>query len=177
MNGIFQKVGRNVVNLQRLEARFKLLQSMHLDAPLRKVATAMEKKRESLERRTLGPLTHEAVDKLFPEESPQGEFADLTTEVWITISLGIEGGQELKKDMRAQLKKLVDDRNLLIHHMFGGFDPRSADSCAALEARLDEQRAHILEVFRWVQEMVGLIHDHAKELKTSAHEIINPKGS
>jgi hypothetical protein len=174
---IFQKVGRNVVNLQRLEARFKVLQSMYLDAPLRKAAEAIEKQRGSIGRRTLGPLTHEAVDKLFPEESPQGEFADLTTEVWVTTSLGIEGGQDLKNDMRAQLKKLVDDRNQLVHHMFGGFDPSSVESCSALEARLDEQRVHISEVFRWVDEMVSLIPEHAAEMKKHADEILNPKDS
>ena len=89
----------------------------------------------------------------------------------------MEGGRDLKRDMRAQLKKLVDDRNQLIHHMFGGFDPRSAESCAALETKLDAQRTGIEEVFRWVEDTIELIREHADEMKKNAPEILNPKAS
>jgi hypothetical protein len=173
---IFQKVGRNVVNLQRLEAKFKLLQAMNFSAPISKISEAIEKRRKSLAYQTLGPLTHEAIDNLFPSQSSQGEFANLTTEVWISTTLQFEGDNELREQIRVQLKKLVDDRNQLIHKMFGGFDPGSAESCSALEARLDDQRLHIVEVFRWIQEVIELIPEHMESLKYM-HEMSNPQDS
>ena len=62
---------------------------------------------------------------------------------------------EAREEMRSQLQKLVEDRNQLIHHMFGGFDPRSSESCLNLEAKLDAQRLHINEVFAWVEEIAA----------------------
>ena len=170
-NAILLKVGRNVANLQQLEVRFKALQSIHLNAPMTKITDAIRKHKEAIARQTLGPLTHETVDKLFPEQSPQAQFDDLTTEAWITSTLAFEGNEALKRNMRTQLKRLVDDRNQLIHHMFGGFDPRSAESCSALELKLDAQRTHIAEVFRWVDEIIDLMRQYIAELKKKEQEL------
>src|SRR5688572_16939882 len=118
---IFRKVGRNIVNLQRLECRLKVLLSLYVDAPLSKLPEALKKRRDALARQTMGPLTHEMVDRLIPDTSPQGAFELLATEYWVSVSLGLEGDENQRRELRSSLRRLVDDRNELVHHMFGGF--------------------------------------------------------
>ena len=162
-NRIFCKVGRNVVNLQRLEIRLKGILSVFVDAPLSKLPKIIERRSEVLMRQTMGPLTHEIVDRLIPEPHPQGTFEHLATEFWINVSVRMEADVDLRRELKAKLKKLVDDRNELVHHMFGGFDPRSVESCAQLELRLDDQRSQISEVFNWVEELGCLVKEHAAQ--------------
>jgi hypothetical protein len=164
-DSIFRKVGRNVVNLQRLEQRFKTLLSLSIDAPLSKLPHALEKRREGLVRQPMGPLTHEVIDRLLPKASPQGAFEDLATEIWINVSIGLEGDENMRRELRANLKRLVNERNDLVHHMFGGFDPRSQESGSALEQKLDAQRAHIDEVFQLVEQLMSTYREHMLDVK------------
>jgi len=163
-NSIFQKVGRNVVNLQRLERRFKELQSLQVNAPAKAIQHALEARKHFLAKQTLGPLTQQTVDSFFPTEHPQSQFDNLITVLWFTFSIQVEEGQ--RESLRSQLREVVAERNDLIHHMFGGFDPGSEESCAALEAKLDAQSAHITEVFRWAQEISDAVLEHVAELAT-----------
>jgi hypothetical protein len=151
---IFRKVGRNVVNLQRLEQRFKTLLSLYLDTPLSKLSETLETRREAFARLPMGALTHELIDRLVPESSPQGEFEGLVTQVWFSISIGIEGDEKMRRELRANLKRLVDERNALVHHMFCGFDPRSEEACSGIEQMLDAQSAHVEQVFNWVEPLI-----------------------
>jgi hypothetical protein len=164
-NSIFQKVGRNVVNLQILEWKLKKLQVFQLDGPLKDVPRTVHDRDQRLSRKMLGPITHEMVESLFPASHPQSEFENLTTEIWVSHSMRISGGAEAKEEIRSQLHRLVEDRNQLIHHMFGGFDPRSAESCLNLEARLDAQRARINQVFAWVEELAAGVLEQIEKLK------------
>jgi hypothetical protein len=162
---IFRKVGRNVVNLQRIEQMLKLILAHYVDGPLKHVPEALKKRREALARQPMGPLTHEVVDRLIPDTSPQGEFELLATEVWISSSLVLEGNADLRRELKTNLKKLVDDRNELVHHMFGGFDLSSEKSCAQLEERLESQHQQISQAFLWVEQMRGLLKEHLSSLE------------
>jgi hypothetical protein len=164
-NTIFQKVGRNVVNLQRLEQRFKQLQALQVSAPAKVFEQALDSRKKALAKQTLGALTQQAVDNFIPAERAQSQFDNLITELWLTFSIQLEEG--VAQSLRTQLKEVVDERNELIHHMFGGFDPQSAESCAALEAKLDGQSAHITEVFRCVQEISDEVREHIADLSAN----------
>jgi hypothetical protein len=169
-DSIFRKVGRNVVNLQRLEQSFKMLLSLQVNEPLSKLPDALKKRREALARQPLGPLTYEMIDRLLPETSPQGEFEDLATEIWISVWIGLSEDENTRRELRATLKHLVDERNELVHHMFGGFDPDSQESCSKLEQRLDAQRAHIGEVFQLVERLIATHRKLLLDAKTWAED-------
>ena len=167
---IFRKVGRNVVNLQRIERMLKLVLLHYVEAPLKKLPDALKKRREELARQPMGPITHEVVDRLIPDSSPQGAFELLATEVWVSFSLVLEGNADLRHELKTNLKKLVDERNDLIHHMFGGFDPSSEESCAQLEERLDAQHNQISEASRWVEQMNSLLREHLSNLEAQLQD-------
>lgn len=170
-----QKIGRNVVNFQKMEAMLKfILTATNFAAPISKVQAHLEGQAKHLRNKPMGVLVEGAAKALHSElpEAPSD-----TKEIWVrhvfTLS---EGGAELR-DWRREMKRVVRERNTLIHKMLSSWDPSSLESCRTLCEALDAQRERILPAYEHLESVAKAIREShlemAQELDTLVASFLN----
>ena len=164
-NETLRKVGRNVVNFQKIEGMLR-----HLLAHGNVKGCASELKRlkaqrvASLAKQSMGRLADAFTKSTYsrradPDAGPEG-----LSEAWVFFSFEVESDEEYAKEKKRALKVVVEERNKLIHQMLAHFNPSSLESCKKLSAELDDQNAKIIPEYKFIQSMVGALNDDHKEL-------------
>ena len=93
-------------------------------------------------------------------------------ELWVSHSLNLsESGSDIK-EWRREMRRIVKERNRLIHHMLVSFDPRSTESCHVLSVELDEQRERIRQSYEHLESLVTAIRDAHRDLAENVDEIV-----
>jgi hypothetical protein len=165
-----QKIGRNVVNFQKMEAMLKfVLTFSNFSAPISKMQEHLETQFRRLRRKSMGNLVHGAAKALHSETLATPPDA---VEPWITHSLSLaESGSELL-DWRREMRKVVRERNALIHKMLSSWNPHSIDSCRALCDELDAQRERILPAYEHLESIAKALRESRLEMARDADEIV-----
>lgn len=140
----FQRIGRNVFNFQKLEARLKYLVTVNnLEGTVSNLKARLAKKAASVNNQTMGTVAgkfHAGVFGYGCEAEPPGDLA----EIWISSSIRIEADPGSAETRKRALSELVLERNDLIHQKLATFDPDSIESCRSLIEVLDQQNERIL---------------------------------
>jgi hypothetical protein len=151
---VLTKIGRNVLNLQKMEGMIKHLVAVsRIDGPIDEFAERFEKTREDLSKRSMGLATGELFESLLgraPEQQP----APLD-ETWASFSLRIELDLESRQALEDALRSLIEERNRLIHSMFLRFDLTSQDQCETMINVLDHQHHSIKPQFEMLQKLLA----------------------
>jgi len=160
----FQKIGRNVVAFQKMEAMLKFLIANHKIEGLPEQLLEIHKKNvNEVDRQTLGSL----VDKLFravvADDSSTQTDPDRPDGAW-SVSFSVDFGADGRSDSKEALGLIVKERNALIHQMMAKFDPKSLESCHSLISTLDAQRDKIKPHYESLRSMVNAVLDGRKEL-------------
>jgi len=149
-----QKVGRNVVNFQRMEAMLKLLLKFaNFSAPISKAREHFEAREKRHRTKPMGHLV-ELAAKALHGETPAVP-ADIG-EGWATYSLSLGDGSQMK-EWRKEFRRVVRERNTLIHQMLAAWNPNSIESSRSLCQELDEQRERIMSAYRHLESVVKVI--------------------
>jgi hypothetical protein len=168
-NTTLQKIGRNVVNLAKMEAMLKeLLRFCDFTSTaefLSKNAAARIKK---VARMPMGALVDEAPKSLFFENAREAKETRDMFDPTFSFAFSIEGSKEMVETWHAEMKFVVEERNTLIHRALARFDPNSLESCEALSAQLDEQRARMLRPCQWLESTVLAYREAVKEVSAAA---------
>lgn len=160
-----RKIGRNVVNFQKIEAMLKVFVSQtNFKAPIYKVAEIVEGRKQSVQKRSFGNLTKDYFKSLSSSMEHIHEYPDDRNEAWVSLSVQIENEDGTLPQQKAAFNYLVSERNRLIHQMLAGFDPDSADSCKALITELDKQNEMIQREYMNLQNFLRTLHEARKEL-------------
>lgn len=155
-----RKVGRNIVNLQKMERALKLLIVLSdLKGPISELKGVYEKRLADVEKLTMGRLANKAVDILYSGADKDAEAPDDVEGVWVAYSFRIEGGADRKKATRKALSFVVRERNRLVHKMLAEFDSASVESCRALNDLLDQQHEHITPHFEQIMGWLRFLHE------------------
>jgi hypothetical protein len=158
-----QKIGRNVVNFQKLEAMLKYISAFaSLHGPVSELAETVATRTERLAKWPMGRLVNEASNVLHQDrESTEHSPAELA-DAWFSATLTVttQDGREWRKVMEA----VVAERNALMHQMLVTFDPNSLESCELLSAKLDEQRSRTIPAYEHVQSIVLTIRDSYQDM-------------
>ena len=160
-----RKIGRNVVNFQRLEAALKavVLSTSAGGATIEEVHTHLAARAKSLKKRPLGDIAETFHNSIFKDEDPPVPPANASLP-WVSTSFQFEIDPIEAKERKRKLLALVAERNRLIHSDLINFDPNSAESCTRLTALLDEQNPRILEQLDAVKEIRDVYRTFLKEL-------------
>jgi hypothetical protein len=162
-----RKIGRNIVNLQRMERALKsLIVRSNIEGFASELAEAYVKKSATTERRSLGLLVQEFIDSMHVTGTRPTESHDQLTQPWLSTSFAIESDEATIEERRAALSRIVEDRNNLVHKVLARFDPDSAESCQSLIATLDEQNERLEPHYRFVAGVLSQLHSLQKELLT-----------
>jgi hypothetical protein len=156
------KVGRNVVNFQKMEAMLKfILKVANFSVPISGVQQHLNTQTTRLQSQPMGQLVESAAKNLHAERP--APLPDVK-EIWLTYSISLsEGGSQLH-EWRREMRNVVRERNNLIHRMLASWDPHSIDSCHALCEALDAQRERILRAYEHLESIVRAIRESHEEL-------------
>jgi hypothetical protein len=168
-NDVLRRIGRNVVNFQKMEGMLKLLCSLQaLNGPLSDIAKIAERTSNSVARQPMGRLADAFVRSVYSCAGEDDQLRRDPREVTISFSLRIESDSELAKERKKALSSIVAARNKLIHQWLAAFDPNSLESCERLAAALDEQHARIWPEFEILKSMVEALKECLNEVRRYA---------
>jgi len=145
---VLRKLGRNVLNLQRIEAILKaLVASSGFEGPVEELHARKKALHDSVKTRPMGRL----IEDLFRTLYSQSQDSASTDEVlvpWFSFKTRIETDEKSKKEFKRALNLMAKERNQLIHRMLAEFDHTSLSTCEKMSAALDAQNEKILPVFK-----------------------------
>jgi 23S rRNA pseudoU1915 N3-methylase RlmH len=148
-----RRVGRNVVNFQRLEAALRaLVPAMRLSGPMRDLPTRHALEVGSLKKRTLGDLTAKFQKRMRGSERSETNSIE-PEEPTLTLSMQYKFDAQLEKELKTELLSLVKERNRLIHSDFLAVDFSSSEACIQLSRRLDEQNDRVTKQLSLLQSL------------------------
>jgi hypothetical protein len=163
-NSALRKVGRNVVNFQKVEACLKFLIAVTDIETSDNLSGAFQTKRVPAKRVPFGHLVDMFYRTVYGAD-PQSHSASDETKIVITTSFRLEGDQSDVKRQKRALSALVAERNRLIHKDLSGFDHNSIEACRNLIEILDEQNSRILDQLSSLATVVSTYKVFIAELK------------
>jgi hypothetical protein len=178
-NLALQKIGRNVVNLAKMEGMLKYLlaygnvSAFAVKGSEQQFVQHLKDRFKKISRMTLGTLIDEASTKLLVEKGrPEYVTTDLL-DPKLTISFVVEADKEVLDVIRTDLKLITSERNTLIHETLAAFNPNLLESCERTSAQLDEQRERILQPYSFLESLVIEHRAYLKELATGDFQMID----
>lgn len=160
---VFQKIGRNLVNFQRIELMLKhLIANGQVSGHMSEFKKNQEKKIEGVKKKTLGTLVGEFVETSFQPSDTSPEPTAKLKEPYISFSFSVEADADFYESKKRELKSLVDDRNDLIHHLLPRFNTESIDSCLEIRDYLDQQRERLIPEYEYLQSTIESLEEIKK---------------
>lgn len=161
-----RKIGRNVVNFQKMEAMLKeLLLFGKVEGYGSELKQIVEQRASQLAKQTMAKLADALVKSALPKgESPDPRGPDDLAEPWFSFSCEILSSEEFIKERRRELKTVVEQRNKLIHQMLADFNPNSMESCLKLSSELDQQHDTIMPEYEFLKSMVEALRSAQCEM-------------
>jgi hypothetical protein len=152
-----QKIGRNLVNLQRFERMLKVMISGgSVRGYASELANILKGKMNDTNRMTLGPLVEEFLKVSYSKDDPFNDGPDKALdEAWMSISFRIHSNEDLISKKEGELRRVVAERNLLIHQWLAELDLDSMEDCQKLISRLDEQDNRLTPHYESLKRQIG----------------------
>lgn len=163
-----RKVGRNVVNFQKVEACLRYLIAVS-DVQTTKIGLSTEHRRRTVktERLPFGHLSETFYQTIYGAE-PVAAAPNNTTHISMSTSFRVEADAATVKRQKRTLSALVSERNRLIHRDLSGFDHNSISSCRDLIAMLDEQNVRVLSQLEQLATLIAEFKAHMDALRNWA---------
>ena len=163
---VLRKLGRNVVNFQKMEGMLKLLNSQsHVSGTLSDIQRLQAKASKALAREPMGRLAEAFIKTIYSDDSPNVEPEADSRNASISFSFRIDAAPDVARERKRALSAVVAERNKLIHRWLAHFDPNSVASCVELGSKLDEQHAKTWPEFEILRSMVLALREHREELR------------
>lgn len=161
-NELFQRIGRNLVNFQKIEGMLKFLLAFgRISGPISELAAIRDSQIIRLSATTLGGLVGKLSDAFLSDASNPDEIPDDAKEPWLQIRVSFESAEE-SLELRRGLEALVVERNELAHHLLSKWDTKSVEATRRLSDELDTQRERLIPVFNRLWNLVIAVQDGAK---------------
>lgn len=159
-NEALRKIGRNLVNLQRMEHYLRQLVVLSdIKGRVSELKGVHQNRLRNVKKLSMGKLVDDLMDILYSAADSHADAPDNLKEAWVASRFRIEGGAEQKKATKKALTLVVKERNQLVHHMLGEFDSASVESCRALIDLLDQQQERIAPHFDQVMGCLKVLQE------------------
>lgn len=168
-NEVLRKIGRNVMLFQQLEQLLKfIITNGSISGYASELESNQKQKKESIKKQTMGQLVGQYLKTTHSEEELIDDSKEFK-EAFISFKFHIESDAVYYETKKADLSKMVSERNELIHHILPRFDLSSLESCIELEYQLDKQREKIIHEINDLEQKIK----HLQELKEVMVDFIN----
>ena len=173
-----QKVGRNVVNFQKMEAMLKfILTFASLHGPMSGLAKVVAQKTAEVAKEPMGNLVVKAASAIHGDRKSTQQPPTKVAEAWFSYSIKIGETKEDAREWRKLMKAVVVERNELIHQMLATFNPNSIDSCESLCVELDKQRGRIIRAYEHLESIVIAIRESHRDLAKDVDGMVTQRSS
>lgn len=163
-NEVLRKIGRNVLNFQRLEAMLKAsIAHSSVQSHPRDLKNALQKKERAVSMKTMGNLVGDYVRSVYEPGNQEHASANNEGTLWLSYSFKIEADEEHVVERTASLARLVEERNKLIHQMLAAYDASTIIGCENMVKTLDEQHEMLVSEYEQVRETYNSMIDLRKE--------------
>lgn len=142
---MLRKVGRNLLNFQKVEGLLKLLvPTISVEAEPAKWDATLNRQVKQARKLSLGKLARKFADMPDVSEDESGDEAEEVpggqANGWVTVGHRISMSAEDAEALRVDLDWMVKQRNALVHHFLARCQPESGERLEQACAWLDEQR-------------------------------------
>ena len=138
---VMRKIGRNVILFQQMELRLKhIISEYRFSGFTNEIVEKMTKKRATVSKQTMGQLIEEFLENVYSENKPLIPESMNPKDLHWTFDIKVGPDKTLYEEKKQTLKKIVKNRNDLIHHFLPEFNPNSMESCLKTDQYLDQQR-------------------------------------
>lgn len=162
-NKTLQKIGRNILNFQRMEAMLKFVVSRY-DLSGNSIEELKENHSYNVKatsRKTMGNLVKELFDSIYISgENKQNELNDAR----FSLSISVETEPESLEMQKKSLERIVEERNHLVHQMLSEFNQSSIQSCIDLSLKLDEQAERLKPEYESLLSLIQTFKQAAEDL-------------
>ncbi|MBC2605620.1 hypothetical protein [Pelagicoccus albus] len=152
-NLLYQEIGKNLLRFQLLEILLKDLVSKS-DLKIK----GEEISKPQTEQQTLGGISTRFFDKVVSDiDSKLAELANHNTSqttIFSGFRIKLEG--EAKEEVTERMRKLVDERNDLVHTSLKTMDLETVESCRREIKTLQDQRVRIQREIVWLKSILEI---------------------
>jgi len=154
---VLRKIGRNVLNFQRMEAMLKFLISRSdLQDTVNELKATHEKNVDVVSRQTMGNLVKGFLASVYAEKETDEEPKVDIQEPPFSFSFRIEAEPDHVAERKASLEHVVKERNILIHQMLAKFNQTSPKSCSTRVTFLKSNGAALWMLLNWQKRLSSL---------------------
>jgi hypothetical protein len=137
------RVGRNLANFQTLEHLLKeLLPTLQMQGTVTQIARSLEENKKRVRKSSLGELSDEFHSSLFAPVATVEPSGPLT-EPHFAFAIRVESTPERIRAVKARWRRLVAQRNRLVHSQLLEFDLSKREDCIRLSELLDAQNGEV----------------------------------
>jgi len=160
---LFRKVGRNLINYQTIEQLLKqLILSSRISGPISQLEEIRKQKSEEVKVQTMGTLAGQFIENTYQAPKASSNQQAEIKETHLSTSFYFDVSDDVLESRKADLKKITDARNNLVHHLLPRLDLNSIESCLAISRELDEQRE---EQSKEIEHLISLIKQIGNSMK------------
>lgn len=171
---LFRKVGRNLINYQTIEQLLKqLILSSRISGPISQLEEIQKQKSEEVKVQTMGVLVGQLIENTYQAPKASSNEQAEIKETHLSTSIYFDVSDDVLESRRADLKKIIDTRNNLVHHLLPRLDLNSIESCLAISRELDEQRE---EQSKEIDILISLIKQMGNTIKEYADFMSTEEG-
>jgi len=157
---VLRKVGRNVLLFQQIEALLKFLVANHRrDGSTSNFQERQQQRTEKAHKQMMGKLVEQFTDGILSDAGEPNAEPEEQNQIWMSFTFTTSGDREFYEAQRADMKRMVDERNELIHHFVPRWQPDSVEKMAEAAKYLDEQRARVLPMFEHLRSVSKALID------------------
>ena len=168
INVIEQKIGRNLLLLQKIEHLLKyIIQYYNIFGPINEISEIVKQKENNLKTQTMGNLSSQYINQI--NTTSKTNYVDVNfKESPFHLSFTIQHELNLVEfeKKKTLLKEIVEERNYLVHHIVIDYDEDSHKSYINIDKKLDKQKDKILIGLNDLKSTAKLIHEFKIQLKT-----------
>ncbi len=166
VNAIEQKIGRNLLLLQKIEYLLKYIVKHHdISAPISQLNQIVKQKEDNIKTQTMGTVLSLYLNQINATSDKNIEDTDFEGDLF-HISFEIQHNDSEKELERKKwmLTEILEERNYLVHHIIIDFDEDSHESYLNIEKKLDKQKEKILIELKNLQNTVKTIMQFKNQL-------------
>lgn len=157
---VLRKVGRNVLLFQQIEALLKFLVANHRrDGNTSNFEERLQQRTEKAHKQMMGKLVEQFTDGILSDAGEPNAEPEEQNQVWMSFTFTTSGDRKFYEAQRADMKRMVDERNDLIHHFMPRWQPDSPEKMAEAAKYLDEQRARVMPMFEHLRSVSKALID------------------
>lgn len=170
-------IGRNVVNIQRLE---HILKQLALFAPIcatpSRLQSEVEKQRARAQRLTLGGAVKKWIESEFHTTEPK-QVPGLDQQIIISFGFDLPTTPEYFDQLSGELESLAQERNCLIHQDLAQLNFEDEAECNALSIQLNAQNDRIIRATKFLGTILAQMQKFAQLIASDENlirELVSP---